>query len=227
MPLPAAAAIGAATTAKGASLAGALPFAGPALGAAADIFTSAFGVHESRQNRRFQRDMSNTAHQREVADLKAAGLNPLLSVNHGSSTPPGSAAQLAKSNVGENVTGAMANKQAMELQQAQIRQTNSAAALNESQARDLDATRPFRNAMPEIEKSLKEQEAYKGDVDTTKEALRARAESIINLANKLKSEAHSAKFQLSEQRVMSEFFNSGMGNVKPYIDQIMRIIRGR
>lgn len=51
-----------------------------------------FNAEQAAKQMAFQRDMSSTAHQREVKDLIAAGLNPVLSANGGASTPSGSTA---------------------------------------------------------------------------------------------------------------------------------------
>lgn len=51
---------------------------------------NAWSAEQAQKQMEFQERMSSTAHQREIADLQAAGLNPVLSAQtNGASTPSG------------------------------------------------------------------------------------------------------------------------------------------
>lgn len=108
-----------------------------ALSAAGSMISSAFNVGEARKNRKFQEKMSSSAHQREMIDLKRAGLNPVLSGKYGgSSTPSGAQGKVENplQNLPQTVTSAAQLKQARPLVVAQVNNQNSATAVNDANA---------------------------------------------------------------------------------------------
>ena len=187
---------------------------GPVIGAAGDIYSSKqlaqgqqdvnyASMQSAREQMAFQERMSNTAHQREVADLRAAGLNPVLSSNSGASTPVGSSYEAQ--NAAPDYRGIAAKGLATAMQLIQLKKDlqsqDSSIALNKvaalREAATINATNTSAKLTDQSRKAVLE--------DTKKK--KAEAEMQKMLTDYAKS--HPKTFNWSQWiKMMSPFTSS-------------------
>lgn len=126
--------------------AGAIGAGGDMVGSGLNYFAAKEATRNSqdfaREQMAFQERMSSTAHQREVADLEAAGLNPILSAGGGASSPSGSSGQAQLADINLDAGAAVASaQQASKLEQELGNMKSQKDAIDAGKAVDVETAR--------------------------------------------------------------------------------------
>lgn len=156
----------------------------------------------------FQERMSGTAHQRQVTDLRAAGLNPILSARYGgSSTPSGGAAQGQQANIIEEEGAGVASAQAAMRLSADVRNINEDVKLKKTQIKNLDEARRHE--------AIKSEDTRLGLDQTAADSESARAR-----VPHAEASAKAAKARLTQIMKEEKVSAGTFGTVMSYFDRI-------